>query len=573
MLIRPAVRRPPSLLIDLSIGVLLATLFSGLLHVAKHWHAPLQPQVEIQLSLWALPGYTLLSLLRGVSAYLLSLVFAIVYGYLAARRPFLERILLPLLDICQSIPVLGFLPGIVLALVTLFPNTNTGLELASILMIFTGQVWNMAFSVYQSLRSLSPTLQEAASLYQFNWWQRFRRMELPATAVGLVWNSMLAMAGGWFFLMVCEAFTLGTRDFRLPGLGSYMSVAIARQDWPAVCAGAAAMMLMIIMVDLIIWKPALVWVQRFRVEETAPGTVEGSRVLRWLRKSWLIQTAMDHVAHPISNWLAAAPRPPELPVVLRAPRRLQWVAGRVMTGAAMGLAGGALVWACWHLLHLLGYLSLGMWAQVGWGAVCTSLRAFAAVVLGSVWMVPLGIWIGFSDRRRAYWQPFVQVAASFPAPMLYPLVLLVFHRVGWGLGTGAVFLMLLGTQWYILFNVIAGASAVPHELREAAQSFHFTPAQWWRRVWWPAVFPYLVTGWVTAAGGAWNASIVAEYVWVGPHEIFMTPGLGSIISLAASQSQYHLLAAGVLCMALVVILINRLVWRPLYQLAERRYAY
>ena len=237
MIVRPAVRHPQTILADLGVMTLLAALLYGLVQVARHSYAPLQAQAEINLDVWALPGYTLLSLLRGVIAYGLSLAFAVTYGYIAAHRPGVERVMLPLLDILQSIPVLGFLPSTVLALVALFPNTNVGLELASILMIFTGQVWNMAFSFYQSLRNIPAELREASAVYHFSWWQRFCRVELPASAVGLVWNSMMAMAGGWFFLMVCEAFTLGTHDFRLPGLGAYMTVAIARHNGQAIVAG------------------------------------------------------------------------------------------------------------------------------------------------------------------------------------------------------------------------------------------------------------------------------------------------------------------------------------------------
>ena len=568
MLAAPPLRRLPSLLTDISIVACLVALFYELLRTAKHWQAPLEPQTAIDLSLWALPGYTFLSLLRGLVAYAFSLVFAVTYGFVAARRPSAERILVPLLDVLQSIPVLGFLPGLVLAMTALFPGANAGLELASILMISTGQVWNMAFSVYQSLRGLPAALQEASALYQFNWWQRLRRVELPAAAASLAWNSMMAMAGGWFFLTVCEAFTLGARDFRLPGLGSYISVAIAQHRTPAIAAGMAAMVLMIVLVDAVLWRPVLAWAQKFRMEDLAGDEAPSSRVLSWLRRSWLLQAAIDRIAHPVSEWLAGSARlVPRLRAARSAGPAPGW-ARAVRTGLMLGIAAWA-VWLPWRLLHRL---PLTEWQQVAGAAGWTSLRVFGAVALGTVWTVPLGMWIGSSERRRRQWQPFVQVAASFPAPMLYPLVLFALHQLGWVLHAAAVVLMLLGTQWYILFNVIAGASAVPHELREVAGGFRFTGWQRWRRLWWPAVFPYLLTGWVTAAGGAWNASIVAEYVAVGPKDTFVAPGLGSLISVAASQNHPDLLAAGVLSMALVVVLVNRFVWRPLYVRAERQLA-
>ena len=575
MITRPAVTRSVSVLSDLSVIALLAAILYGLVRVAQYWRAPLQPEVDIHLSLWALPGYTLLSLLRGLVAYVISLFFALSYGYVAAHRPRAERVMLPLLDILQSIPVLGFLPGAVLALVALFPRTHVGLELASILMIFTGQVWNMTFSVYQSLRSVPVELREASALYRFNWWQRFRRVELPAAAVSLAWNSMMAMAGGWFFLMICEAFTLGEHAFRLPGLGAYISVAIARHDTGATLAGVAAMVLMIVLVDVCLWRPVLVWVQRFRIEDTATSEPQDSMVLSWLRRSRLAHAAIARLAHPISEWLTAAanvqPRPDAGSRRMTSPKR--WLTALIVNGLVTGLAALGVLWAAGRLLDLLGHLPWQAWSTVMAGALWTSLRVMGAVVLGTLWTVPVGIWIGQSDRRRRRLQPLVQIAASFPAPMLYPLILLLLHQLGWGLSVGAVILMLVGTQWYILFNVIAGVSAVPDDLREAARSYHFTPRQRWTTLWWPGVFPYLVTGWVTAAGGAWNASIVAEYVAQGPQEISTAPGLGSLISAAASHGQYDLLAAGVLTMAVVVIAINRYVWKPLYRLAERRYAW
>ncbi|MBI3319393.1 MAG: ABC transporter permease subunit [Candidatus Omnitrophica bacterium] len=576
MITKPNVSQPPSLLTDISVLTLLSTLLYGLVQVGKHWQTPLQLQAEISLSLWALPGYTLLSLLRGCVAYGLSLAFTLTYGYLAAHRPRAEAIMLPLLDILQSIPVLGFLPGAVLALVALFPQTNVGLELASILMIFTGQVWNMTFSFYQSLRSIPAELREAFSIYQFNWWQRFRRVELPASAIGLAWNSMMAMAGGWFFLMVCEAFTLGTRDFRLPGLGAYMSVAIAHQNIPAILAGIGAMVCMIVLVDTCLWRPVLVWAQKFRLEETTSADLQPSRILSWLRRSMLVQTAMASMVHPLSEWLSStanASRPPrELPPS-SAQRGRALTPGRLIGVLGLGIGGGLTAWGTWRLVHALSHLPAHDWVHVLIAAMLTFLRVTAAVALGSLWTVPVGIWIGRSARRCSRWQPFVQVAASFPAPMLYPLIVLTLHRWGWGLGVVSTILMLLGTQWYLLFNVIAGVSTVPDDLREVTQSYHFTPRQRWRLLWWPAVFPYLVTGWVTAAGGAWNASIVAEYVSVGSHQPFVASGLGSLISVAASQGRYELLAAAVLTMAVVVILTNRYCWKSLYRLAETRYAY
>ena len=572
MIIKPAVRQPPSVLADLSVVTLLAAVLYGVVRIARHWHEPIQPVVEIDLSLWALPGYALLSLLRSFAAYLLSMLFALGYGYAAAHDRRAERVLMPLLDILQSIPVLGFLPGAVLVLVTLFPRSNTGLELASILLIATSQCWNLAFSFYSSLRRIPPELREAADVYQFSWWQRFRQVELPASAVGLAWNSMMSMAGGWFFLTVCEAFTLGTHDFRLPGLGAYMSEALRHSNGPAIAGGILAMMLVILVVDVCLWRPVLVWCRKFRIEETAALELQGSVVLDWLSRSWLLQLALPSMVHPIKEWLAKPllaagktppPRRAESPDPSRARQALGLLAG--------ALAIGGLAWSAGRLLRLLLELPPADWAHLLVGAVLTCARVGAAVALGSLWAVPVGIWIGRSAQLRSRLQPLVQIAASFPAPMIYPLVLLALHRMGWTLGVGSVILMMLGTQWYILFNVIAGASAVPEDLRQAADAYQFTSRQRWRILWWPAVFPYLVTGWVTAAGGAWNASIVAEYVVQG-RDVVTAWGLGSLISVAASSGRYALLAAGVLVMSGIVLVVNRLCWKPLYHLAQTRYA-
>jgi NitT/TauT family transport system permease protein len=294
-------------------------------------------------------------------------------------------------------------------------------------------------------------------------------------------------------------------------------------------------------------------------------------VLNWLKRSWLAQAAMARVAHPISEWLAssAMPAPSVQAPAPSAQRRVRRVT-RLLGALVIGASGAMVVYGAWRLAHLLLGLSWGEWRQVFSGSMLTLARVSAAVVLGSLWTVPVGLWIGRSERLRSLLQPVAQIVASFPAPMLYPLVVLLLHQLGLGLGVGAVVLMLLGTQWYILFNVIAGASAVPQELREAAQAYHFTSRQRWRMVWWPAIFPYVITGWVTAAGGAWNASIVAEYVSMGDR-VLVAPGLGSLISVAASQGHYALLAAGVLMMVLIVIGVNHVVWKPLARLAEVRY--
>jgi NitT/TauT family transport system permease protein len=530
----------------------------GLVSLAGEWRT-LHPQVQIDLSPTALPLYAFYSLSRGLLAYALSLLFTLTYGYWAAKDPLAERVLVPLLDILQSIPVLGFMPGLVLALVAIFPRSNIGLELASVIMIFTGQAWNMTFSFYHSLRAIPKDQLEAATIYRFDWWQRFKWVELPFATIGLVWNSMMSMAGGWFFLMISEAFVLGHKDFRLPGIGSYMSVAVSRGDVRAMLWAIAAMVLMIVILDQLLWRPVVVWAQKFRVEEGGgEGPAASSWFYDWLRKrlrgfKWRTGT---HACPP-------APRKKDRRERLSYTNMLPIILFALLV---IGLAFGA-----WRLLALLRQLS---WRELppilracGW----TLGRVLLSTALGTLWTLPAGLAIGLSPRLSRIFQPLVQIAASFPAPMLFPLVIALLAAAHVSLGWGSVVLMLLGTQWYILFNVIAGAMSIPGDLREAARSYRMSFRLRFLSLYLPAVFPYLVTGWVTAAGGAWNASIVAEYVnFKG--QILTANGLGAQISRAAERADFPHLAASVIVMAAVVVLFNRTVWRRFYELAEQRFS-
>ncbi len=554
---------------DLLILVAGGALLFGLVQVGKEWTGVHRPAIQLDLSLRALPAYTFYSLVRGLVAYVLSLTFTLGYALWAAKDRRAETVLIPLLDILQSIPVLGFMPGVVLALVALFPRTNVGLELAAVVMIFTGQAWNMTFSLYHSLKSVPADLQEAASLYRFNWWRRFTWVELPFGTTALAWNSMMSMAGGWFFLMINESFVLGGHDFRLPGLGSYMSVAAEQGNVTAMVGGVVAMIVMITALDQVLWRPVIVWAQRFRIEETSGGEAPRSWFLGVLRRSRLRRR--------FEAWRLRRGR--------REARRTRTAAPSVLPNTAAGtpqllrsgatfalvVLGTALLYGSVRLGQLLWQLPLASWGTLFGAAGVTLARVLLSTVLGTLWAVPVGLAIGLSPRLSRLLQPVVQVAASFPAPMLFPAVIALLHLLGVGLGWGSVLLMLLGTQWYILFNVVAGASSVPSDLRETARSFGLGR---WQRLWSlyiPATFPYLVTGWVTAAGGAWNATIVAEYV-THRGEILKTFGLGAVISEAATHADFRTLAAAVLLMSAVVVTFNRLVWRPTYQLAQTRYS-
>jgi NitT/TauT family transport system permease protein len=547
--------------IDLALLLALWGAALGVVRLAQDWTGAYRPAVEIDLSLSALPGYSLLSLSRGLIAYVLSLAFTLVYGAWAAKDRMAEKVLIPLLDILQSIPVLGFMPGVVLALVATFPRSNVGLELAAIIMIFTGQAWNMTFAYYRALRTIPPALSEVGTIYRFGGWRRLRWIELPCAAIGLLWNSMMSMAGGWFFLMVSEAFVLGDHDFRLPGLGAYMSVAAARGDGRAMAASVAAMALLIVALDQLLWRPLVVWGQKFRLEEGGETAAMESWFYDLLRRSrlaaWLARAGSRRFLAPHRQARPSA----------SGPRR-----GAAAASAALFIALlAALGWGAWAMVGLLRTLSPAGWLALLADAGLTLVRVLAAVLLGTLWTLPAGLAIGLSPRLSRVLQPVVQVVASFPAPMLFPAAVVALRAAGVSLGFGSVVLMLLGTQWYVLFNVVAGATAIPADLREAVRLFRFGRWQRFRSLYLPSVFPHLVTGWVTAAGGAWNASIVSEYVTVGGG-LLTARGLGSTISQAAARGRFQVLAAAVTVMALVVVAFNRLVWRRLAAVGEERFS-
>ena len=554
-------------LVDLAIVVGLAGLLYGVLQLGHEWRGASRPAIAIDLSPWALPRYTFYSLSRGLLAYVLSLAFTLGYGYWAAKDRVAERVLVPLLDILQSIPVLGFMPGLILALVALFPHSNTGLELAAVIMIFTGQAWNMTFSYYHSLRSVPDDMREVGAVYRFSWWQRLKWVELPFATLGLVWNSMLSMAGGWFFLMINEAFRLGDRDFRLPGIGSYMSVAVDQGRTDAMLYAIAAMTLMIVAVDQVLWRPVVVWAQKFRVEEGGNQERMTSWFLNLLRRSRLVAALQGLWRRA---WTAR-----QRPLVSRPGAAM--TSGAVTRPAAwvgvllLALLLAALVLGAWKLAHVLQGVPMVEWATLGGAAGWTLGRVLLATALGTLWALPAGIAIGLSPRLSRVLQPVIQIVASFPAPMLFPIVIAVLAAAGVSLGWGSIVLMLLGTQWYILFNVIAGAMAIPADLQEAARSYRLQGWRRFRALYFPAVFPYLVTGWVTAAGGAWNASIVAEFVTFKGRTL-QAHGLGAQISAAAAAADFPRLAASILVMSMIVVAFNRTVWRRCFEFAERRFS-
>lgn len=575
--VREALRAPARLGIDLLVLAVVAAVIGGIIAFGRQATAPFTQKVEISLSFTALPKYTIFSLGRGFAAYGLSLAFTLVYGTVAAHNHRAERVMIPALDVLQAIPVLGFLPSLVLAMIALFPTRQIGLEIACVVMIFTAQVWNMTFSFHGSLRAIPSPLREAAQINRLSGWQIFRLLEVPASMIGLVWNSMMSMAGGWFFLTVNEAFTLGDRDFRLPGIGSYMNEAINQGDTRAMLAAIVAMVVMIVAVDQIFWRPIVVWSQRFRLEDSADANTPQSWVLNLLQRSrfWDWVSSLRHTEHVDADELTASSHPKRAngntpsaiaPIVLQVTRIL----------ALLALAVFAL-WGAWKLILLLTHLPLRDpttnedWLHVALALGASFLRTTAAVALGAAWALPVGILIGLSPKWSQRLQPLIQVVASFPAPMLFPLVTMALVAFHVPFTAGCVALMLLGAQWYILFNVIAGATAIPADLKEVSNVYRMSRTQRWLKLYVPSVFPYLVTGLVTAAGGAWNATIVSEYVQVKDHT-FAAFGLGSLISQATAKANFPLLTAGVVLMAAFVVLINRLFWKRMYRLAEQRYS-
>lgn len=562
-------RRTWPVVLDVIVAGVGLTCFYGVLRIASVWLGHMQPSVEISLSPKALPRYAFLSIARIAIAYVLSLVFAIAYGYVAAYSRRLETLMLAALDILQSIPVLSFLPGVMLAMVSLFPTHQIGLELGAILLIFTGQVWNIAFSFYSSIKSLPRELKEVSTVYGFHRWQRLWQLELPFAATGLIWNSMVSVAGGWFFLMACEMFVLGSRDFRLPGLGSYLQTAASNGNVTAILWGLFAMVAIIILTDQLFWRPVIAWGDRFRFETDAAGPAPRSPLLHALQQSRTLRAIRTKTIAPMQERIYAR---------LAKHRSTHQEYDKYKQGGPSSLIRGILyvamlvviLYFAMRALHLLQEVSLYDFFRVLRGAGATFLRVNIALVLASLWTIPVGVAIGTHPRLARIAQPIVQIAASVPATALFPILLLALVRIRGGIDISAILLMLLGTQWYVLFNVIAGAMALPTDLRRVGEVFRFTRSQRWKTIILPGIFPYLITGLVTASGGAWNASIIAEYFRL-KNETHITFGLGSQISAATDGGQFHILLLATIVMAMMVVTINRLVWRPLFRLAETKY--
>src|SRR6202522_3245964 len=541
-------------------------LIYGVATVGRSWFGPFTPTVEISRSLWALPAYAGYSLLRIAIAYGLSLGFALAYGYVAAYNPRAERFLIPLLDVLQSIPVLSFLPGVMLAMVALFPGRQLGVELGAILLIFTGQVWNMAFSFYASWKSIPKDMREAATIYRFSWWQRFTQMELPFSAIGLEWNSMMSVAGGWFALMVCEMFVLGQRDFRLPGLGSYLQTAASAGDTASMFWGVATMIAVIVLLDQFVWRPVIAWAEKFKIEQVENTDAPRSWVLTLIQHSRSLAAIRKRTLTPVSEKLMLRFARPHAAHEDEAPSPWRAWLLRLLALALLIAIGYGVI----RVIVILTGLQKAELQEAGIGLGATFLRVNLALLLGALWTIPAGVAIGLNPRLARIAQPLAQIAASIPATALLPVILLLLIRLGGGLGIASIVVLLLRTQWYVLFNVIAGAMALPTDLKECCSVFRMKGIERWKKLILPGIFPYLITGMVTASGGAWNASIVAEYFHFKGH-IYTTTGLGATIQQATDSGNFDLLLAATIMMGATVVTVNRLLWGRLYGLAEPRF--
>jgi NitT/TauT family transport system permease protein len=556
--------------IDLGLAACALALFFAVVSTGVYWFQKPIPVVPISSSFGALPVYAFYSIVRMVIAYVLSLAFAVAYGYIAAYNPRIEPWMVAVLDILQSIPVLSFLPPVVLAMVSLIPGHQLGIEMAVILLIFTGQVWNLAFSFYSSLKAIPREMIEASRIYRYSGWQRFWQLEMPYATIGLIWNSIVSVAGGWFALIFCETFTIGNRNFQLPGLGSYIQAATNEGNVSALLAGIATVIVIVVATDQLIWRPLIAWSDKFKFEQVEAADQVKSPILELLRRSRILQTlpgrVLGRVEEPVYRHLARSEQHRAMKPIDDTGK------GRVSPVLwAVAIAGAGAV--CWAAIQAVFMLETVTWPDLRLlleGAAATFLRVNASLLISAAWTIPVGVAIGLNPRLARIVQPLAQILASVPATAFFPILLIGLVRIGGGLGIGSIALMLLGTQWYILFNVIAGAMSIPSDLREVASLFHFTRWQRWTKLILPGIFPYLVTGMVTASGGAWNASVMAEYSHV-KDQTLQTIGLGAQIYAATDRGRFSMLLLATIFISLIVVTMNRLVWRKLYRLAEARF--
>jgi NitT/TauT family transport system permease protein len=514
-----------------------------------------------------LPLYALRTTMRMLLAIVCSIIFTFIYAALAAKSRRAEMVLIPLLDILQSVPILGFLTFTVVFFMNLFPGRVFGAELACVFAIFTSQAWNMTFSMYQSMRNVPKDLEEASQSFHLSGWQRFWRLDVPFAMPGLIWNTMMSMSGGWFFVVASEAITVGNTTVTLPGIGSYVALAIEKQNLPAIGYALLAMLLVIIAYDQLLFRPVVAWADKFRFEQTASASAPTSWMLDLFRRTRALRalslpfSALNKI---ISNLHIAVPSPWKL---ASGEKRQP---SRIIDALWLGIIVASTGYAAWRIYqYLSATLTLSdVLSAFGYGLI-TLARVVVLIALATLIWVPIGVWIGLRPKLAERMQPLAQFLAAFPANLAFPVFVVMIVRYGLSANIWLSPLMILGTQWYILFNVIAGASAFPSDLREAASSLHLRGWRWWVKVVLPGIFPYYITGAITASGGSWNASIVAEVASWGNTHLSAT-GLGAYIANATENGDFPRVVLGIAIMCILVTLFNRLLWRPLYAFGERR---
>jgi NitT/TauT family transport system permease protein len=553
---------------DIVVIFLLLSVLYAAANLGSGMRVPFSQEHQPTMSLdpkW-LPYYAGRSLLRMFIAFGASLVFTFIYGHIAAYNRKAEKFMIPAIDILQSVPVLGFLSVTVIAFMSLFPGNLLGVECASIFAIFTGQVWNMTFSFYHSLSTIPRDLNEASRIHRFGVWTRFTKLELPFSMIGLVWNSMMSFGGGWFFLAASESISVLNRDIHLPGIGSYMAMAADQGNSSAIAYSIITMVVMIIAVDQLFWRPVVAWTQKFKNEQTEAVEIPTSWVFDIVKRArfvqWLNHKVVTIVHDSMVKLVETGTRLQLPPTPSLIKRIVKWIVGSIgIIFVSKLVYEGILEIAKLSWYEVFHVVILGL---------LTALRVFLSTLLAALWTLPIGVFIGMSPRFSRIAQPVVQILASFPANMTFPFFTIIYLQLGINMEWGAIPLMMLGTQWYILFNVIAGAMSIPSDLKEAAAVLKLTRWQTWKRLVLPGVFPFMVTGCITASGGAWNASIVSEIVSWRNHTLEAS-GLGSFIAQATTKGNWPEIIWGIIVMCLLVVFVNRLVWRKLYAIAEKKY--
>jgi NitT/TauT family transport system permease protein len=555
---------------DVLLLILIFSIIFFLGWAGKQMTSPYQLGEPLPISLdpVKLPFYASCTVLRMFIALALSMLFTFVVGAMAAKHRRAEQIIIPAIDILQSVPVLSFLSITVTGFIHLFPGSMLGPECASIFAIFTAQVWNITFGFYQSLKTLPHDLKEAADMFQLSAWQRFWKVEVPFSMSGLLWNMMMSMSASWFFVVLSEAISVAHQDIRLPGVGSYIALAIERHDLHAVGYAILTMIIVIFLYDQILFRPLMAWSEKFKMEQSPAeqeyqswliDLMRGSRLVK--RLSQLLKRLKDHFVN--TTWLSRKIAKPIKELDYRHQKRMDWVWNTVVLLAIIG--GG------WLLLNfILAELRENEILRVFLLGAATAARVIVLIILSSLIWIPVGVWIGLRPRWAQKIQPVIQFAAAFPANLFYPLFVIAIVRFHLSVEIWVTPLMILGTQWYILFNVIAGASNIPRDLYLVADNFGVKGWQWWQRLALPGIFPFYITGAITAAGGAWNASIVAEWVSWGNTTLKAT-GLGEYIQASTIAGDFPKIALGTAMMCLYVLAFNHLIWRPLFRLAEERF--